>query len=107
MSEIEAVYRETTAYVRKEGYEVGSRLWSDGFGLVAAGADLAGKPHVIVSVTSPDTTIMVSKDTLIEALRLARHHVLTSNHLVPLDAARWLTTIIDQWETDHPGDKPN
>lgn len=107
MNSLDHVYRVLDAWMRKQGYEVGGKLWRDGFGLIAAGADEAGRPHVVVSVSTEDWTVMVSQNTLVKALRSARHRVLDAPQPVPLEAARWLTTIIDQWETDHPGDKPN
>jgi hypothetical protein len=107
MNTLEPVYQALDAYLRRQGYEVGGKLWRDGFGLVAAGADEAGQPHVVVSVSTADWTIMASQNTLVAALRSARYQLLTAPQPVPLDAARWLTTIIEQWETDHPADRPN
>lgn len=94
-------------FLRREGYEVGGKLWSDGFGLVAAGLNLAGDPHAIVSLTTETNTVMVGGPSLITAMREARAEVLATNARTPLEAARWLTTMIEQWERDHPADRPN
>jgi hypothetical protein len=103
---LELTFKATFHALKADDYETVGRLWPDGFGILAAGHK-GREAQTVIVVATLDHVIVTPARQLIAALRDARLAVLNSPNRMPIEAAGWLTRIIEQWETDHPADRPN